>query len=208
MKSAATVVLLLFAAAAPLAAQERPVTFTVWVSQTEFEGENDFGGTGFETEFDDGSALGLSANMFVAPMISVEASVFGLRSEAGLTFDQTATIALGDLDMTVFSLGAQFHPLGQRRFDPYIGAGGAYTTADDFASTDLLNAGVGRVELESGFGYYLNAGIGFQITPAFGLVVDARYMPFETESRSTVTGVTQDLEISPRILSAGLRLRF
>ena len=207
MKSAATVFLIMLFAA-PLLAQDRNIQLSVYASKTEMQGENDFGGSGFETDFEDGAGLGAGVNWFFNPHVSVEGAVFGLRSDAGLLFEGTAPIDLGTLNLTVFSAGAQFHLLGQRRIDPYVGAGGAYIIGDDFFTPDLENAGVGRIELENEVAYYLNAGLGFQISEGFGFVVDARYIPYETASRSAVTGVEQDIEISPRIYSAGVRLRF
>lgn len=208
MKSAATIAALLLFAGAPLFAQDRNVNITVWYSQTDIQGENDFGGNGFETDFEEGSGYGASVNWFFNPHVSIDGSAFSLRSDADLHLNGTPVVDLGKLNLTVFTAGAQFHILGQRRIDPYVGAGGAYIIGDDFVTPDLENAGVGRIELENGFGYYLNAGVGFQITEGLGLVVDARQVQYEPSSRSSVTGVEQDLEISPRIYSAGLRLRF
>jgi outer membrane protein W len=209
MKSAAIVAALLLFAGAPLMAQDRNVNFTVWYSQGDIEGENDFGGNGFETDFEDASGYGLSANWHFNPYVSLQGSAFALRSDATLLFDGGAPIAdLGKLNLTAFMAGAQFHVLGKRRIDPYIGAGGAYMLSDDFHTADLDAAGVGRIELENTFAYYVNAGIGLQITEGLGIVLDARYIPYETNSRSAVTGVEQELDISPRIYSAGLRLRF
>jgi outer membrane protein len=207
MKSAATIALLALLAV-PLAAQDRNIQITVFASQTDTQGENDFGGSGFETDFDEGEGLGGSINWFVNPYVSIEGAAFGLRSDASLVFEDDAVFDLGKLNLTVFSAGAAFHVLGKRRIDPYIGAGGAYIINDDFLTTDLEAGGVGRIELENEFGYYVNAGLGLQISEGFGVVVDARYIPYETESRSAVTGVEQELEISPRIYSVGLRLRF
>jgi outer membrane protein W len=207
MKSAAIVALLLLFAATPLLAQDRNIQLTVWASQTEMQGENEFE-DGFETDFDDGAGLGVSVNHFLGNHFSVEGSAFGLRSEAGLLLDGTPAVDLGKLDLTIFSAGAQFHVLGQSRFDLYAGAGGAYVIADDFTSGDLQSAGLGRIELGSEVTYYLNAGVGIEITRGLGLVIDGRYIQYETSSRSTATGVEQDLDISPRILSAGLRLKF
>lgn len=192
--------------AAPLVAQERKTTVTVWASQVEMDGENDLGG-GFTTDFEDGNALGASVNVFVARMFSVEASVFGIRSDASMAFEGT-TLDLGSIDLVPVTLGVQLHPFGSSRFDPYVGAGGAYVMADDLNSNDLDTLGLGRIELENELTYYLNAGVGFQITEGFGLVIDGRYIPYETSSRSSATGGEQDLEFRPRILSAGLRFRF
>jgi outer membrane protein W len=207
MKSVAIVALLLLFAATPLAAQERNTQITVWISQTQMQGDNEFDG-GFETDFDDGSALGASVNMFLNKHFSLEASAFGLRSDVGLLVDNTPVLNLGKLDLTAITAGAQFHFLGQSRFDPYIGGGAAYVIADDFASPDLQNSGLGRIELENEFTYYANAGVGVQILRGFGLVADARYIPYDTSSRSTVTGTEQDFDVSPRIYSLGLRLQF
>ncbi|HEX8408175.1 MAG TPA: OmpW family outer membrane protein [Thermoanaerobaculia bacterium] len=192
--------------AAPLFAQERRTTVTVWASQVEMQGENDLDG-GFTTDFEDGNALGASVNVFVARMFSVEASVFGIRSDAAMAFEGTS-LDLGSIDLVPVTLGVQLHPFGSSRFDPYVGAGGAYVMADDLNSNDLDTLGLGRIELENELTYYLNAGVGFQITEGFGLVIDGRYIPYETSSRSTRTGGEQDLEFGPQILSAGLRFRF
>ena len=192
--------------AAPLVAQERRTTVTVWASQVEMDGENDLG-NGFTTDLEDGNALGASVNFFVARMFSVEASVFGIKSDAALAFEGTS-LDLGSVDLVPVTLGVQLHPFGSSRFDPYVGAGGAYVMADDLNSNDLDTLGLGRIELENELTYYLNAGIGFQFTDGFGLVIDGRYIPYETGSRSSATGGEQDLEFGPRILSAGLRFRF
>jgi outer membrane protein W len=204
MKSFAVMTLLLLCAA-PLAAQDRNIHLTVFVSQVDMEGENDL--DGFETEFDDGKALGAAVNLGVGRWFSVEAAAFGIRTEGVLTFDDVRIADLGNFNLTPLMLGVQFHPLSGR-FDPYVGAGGAYVIGDDFFTPDLDLAGVGRIELESEVTYYLNAGIAFQITEGFGLILDGRQIQYEPSSQSSVTGVEQDLDLSPRILSAGLRLRF
>lgn len=207
MKSAAIAVLLFLFAGAPLLAQDRNIQLTVWASRTDMQGENEFEG-GFETHFEEGSALGASVNWFAGSHLSVEGSVFGLSSEADLHFEGTPVIDLGSLNLTAFTAGGQFHVLGRSRFDPYVGAGIAYVIGDEFFTPETQAAGLGRIELENEVTYYVNVGLGFQFTPGFGVAVDARYIPYETTSRSTVTGGEEDLELAPRIYSAGLRLRF
>lgn len=216
MKSAATVALLLLFTGLPLIAQEQDSVapaqehnrrMTVWVGQAEIQGENDFD-SGFTTDFEDGLSYGLSANCFLNSHFSVEGSVFAIRSESQLLLEGAPTVDLGNLKMTAFTAGVQFHLLGNRRIDPYIGAGGAYVINGNFSSVDLAAGGVGRIDLDDTFGYYLNAGIAFDITSQLGLVLDARELRNEPGSRSSVTGVEEDLELSPRIYSAGVRFRF
>lgn len=205
MKSVAIVTLMLLCAV-PLAAQDRTINLTVFASRADTD--EDEIAEGFVADYGDANALGASVNVFVNRFISVEAAAFAIRSEATLTFEDAAEFDLGNFDLTPLSLGAQLHPFGGRRIDPYVGAGGAYVLGDDFFTPDLDVAGVGRIELENELTYYLNAGIGFQITEGFGIVLDGRYIPYQPSSRSSVTGVEQDLDLSTRILSAGLRLRF
>lgn len=199
-----TLGLLLFLAAAPLAAQETQIT--AWIGQADMQGENEFE-DGLTTEFDDGFAMGVSVNRFVGSHLSIEASIFDIRSDSSLLFGDLP-ISLGDANLTPVLFGGQFHLLGQSRFDPYVGAGVAYVMARDLSSPDLEAAGLGRIELEDEIGYYLNAGIGIQVAGGLGIVADGRYIPYETESRSTVTEVERDLELTPLVLSLGLRFRF
>lgn len=198
-------VVLLLVSAPLLFAQERDVELTIWASQVEMEGDSDLGA--FELDADDGNALGLSANLGINRWFSVEGSVFGVRSDAILGFEGTE-LDLGSVDLVPFTLGAQVHFLGDSRIDPYIGAGGAYIVADDLSSSDLDTLGLGRIELDNELTYYYGAGIGIRIAGGFGLTVDGRQIQYEPTSRSTVTGVEQELDLSPRLLSIGLRLRF
>ncbi|MGZ5445186.1 MAG: OmpW/AlkL family protein [Thermoanaerobaculia bacterium] len=197
---------ILFLCAPLLFAQDRNVQITIWASQVDMQGDADLG-DGFELDFDDGNALGASANFTVNRFLSVEGSVFGIRSDAALGFEDAA-LDLGSVDLVPFTLGAQLHLLGDSRFDPYVGGGAAYVVADDLNSTDLDTLGLGRIELDNEISYYVNAGVSVRIAGGFGLTVDGRQIQYEPSSRSTATGVEQDLELSPRLLSVGLRLRF
>lgn len=207
MKSVWMVALVCVLFAAPMLAQDRDMQITAWASQAELQGENEFD-DGLASDFDDGTAMGLSVNRFFGPYFSGEVSVFSIRNEARLLIGEETPIGIGRVKLTPITAGVQFHPFRRSRIDPYIGAGGAYVLTNNLSSSDLSAAGVGPIELEDKPTYYLNAGIGVQIAGGLGLVVDGRYIPFETESRSEITGVEQDLELSPQILSVGLRFRF
>jgi outer membrane protein len=207
MKSRCLVALFCFVIAAPLLAQNRDMQITAWASQVDLQGENEFE-DGLATDFEDGTGMGLSVNRFFGPMFSGEVSVFSIRNEARLLIDGETPIGLGRVKLMPITVGVQFHPFRRSRIDPYVGAGGAYVLTNNLSSSDLSAGGVGPIELEDTPTYYLNAGIGLQIAGGLGVVVDGRYLPVETESRSEVTGVEQDLELSPRVLSIGLRFRF
>jgi outer membrane protein len=206
-------VLALILVAVPLFAQDatdpgrdHKHQLTVYASKVDFD-DTDFG-TDFTTDFENDPSFGASLNCFFTPHFAAEVSAFSLRSKASLLVGGTAALDLGKLDLTPISLGAQFHILGDRRFDPYIGAGVSYIIANDFHSADLEAVNLGTIELDSKASYYLNAGVAVEIIHGLGLVVDARKFNYETSSRSSVTGVEQDLDLSPLVLSGGLRFRF
>lgn len=207
MKMKALAVLLLVFASASLAAQERKIQLTVWGSQVDMQGDSDLE-DGFTTDFDEGGGFGASVNFFLTPHFSIEGSAFGLRSDAGILLDGAAPLDLGTLNLTPLMAGVQVHPFGNSRFDLYAGAGGAYVITDDFNSRDLDTVGLGRIEIDSDLTYFYNAGLAFQITEGFGLAVEARQIAYEPTTRSSATGVEQELDLTPRIYSAGVRLRF
>lgn len=202
----AVLVLLIALAAVPLFAQDHNRSLTVWASTVELEDtkidEN------FETDLDEGLGYGISANFFLTDHFSTELSLFTLRADARLSLADEVALDLGRAELVPLTLGAQVHFAGKRRFDPYIGGGAAYVMADELFSADLEAVNRGSIDLEDKVTWYANAGLGFQITQGLGLVVDARYIAYETKSESTVTGGSHDLELNPFLLSAGLRLRF
>lgn len=197
-------VVLLFAAL-PLCAQERKMSISLFVSQVSMDGaELD---DAFETEFEDGTGFGLAAYMPFNRFIGVEGSIFSLRNESRLVLEGEAPFELGRADLVPISIGAQAHLTGGMRFDPYIGAGASYVSASDLYSEDLDVVGIGRIEVESEFTYYLNAGVAFDFNDHFGIALDGRYIPYEPSTQAAA-GDEVELDLSPTILSAALRFRF
>lgn len=202
------ITLLVAFAALPLAAQQdRAVDLTIFATSADVQGSTRFSDT-FDTEFESGEGFGLSADIFMTKHFSTEIAAFAFSSDAALTIPDVAPLSLGSVDMTPVMAGVRFHLLGQSRFDPYIGVGAAYVMADDLESAELNAVGVGAIDLENELTYYVNAGLGFQITNWFGLVADGRYIPYEPSSKSAVTGVEEDLDLTTLLLSAGVRFRF
>lgn len=191
--------------AMPLLAQDRNMHLAVFASQAEIDGEDL--GDGFETDFDSGTGFGIAASHAYNRFLSAEIAVFSVRSEAGLLFEGEAPFELGDLSLVPVMIGGQLH-LFRGRVDPYVGAGAAYVMANDLHSPDLDVVGFGRIEVDNELTYYVNAGIAFEITRGFGIVVDGRFVQYEPSTKAQATGVERDLDLSPTILSAGLRFRF
>lgn len=191
-------------AALPLFAQEN-VRITVFASQVSMD--DDELDDQFATEFEDGTGYGVAASIPFNRFLGVEAAIFSLRNESRLLLDGEAPFELGRADLVPFTLGVQAHLTGGRRIDPYVGAGAAYVSATDLYSQDLDTVGIGRIEVDSEFTYYVNAGIGFDFTDRIGLAVDGRMIPFEPSTQAAA-GEEVELDLSPTILSVALRLRF
>jgi outer membrane protein W len=189
----------------PLFAQDRNAQIAVFISQVEVDGEEL--GDGFESDFESASAFGVAASHVHNRYLSSEVAVFGVSADAGLRFEGETALDLGRLSLLPIMFGGQLHIL-RGRFDPYVGAGAAYVMANDLHSEELDNAGLGRIELDNELTYYVSAGIAVEITKGIGVVVDGRLVQYEQTTKSSATGVEQDLDLSPTILSAGVRFRF
>lgn len=204
MKWLLVVVVVLFVAA-PLLAQDRNVRLSIFASQVSMEGDEI--DADFETEFDDGNGYGFAVAKPFNRWVGVEASIFSLRNESRLLFGGAAPFELGRVDLVPVSLGVQLHLTGGNRFDPYVGGGASYVIANDLYSQDLDTIGIGRIEVDSEITYYVNAGLAFDFTERFGVVVDGRMIQFEPSTQAAA-GEEVELDLSPTILSAGLRFRF
>ena len=207
MKRIALLLILLLAAATPLVAQERDLAISGWVSQANLDGQDDFA-EDFGTEFEERAGYGMSVDWGFARMFALEGSVFFLRANADLILDDGVTLVdIGTVNLKPVSVGVQFRPL-QTRIFPYLGAGATYMVGGDLVSGELTTGGQGTIEMDNGVTYYGNAGIGFRILEGLSIVADGRYIPFETDTTSTVTGVTQEMDLTSTIYSLGLRFKF
>lgn len=192
-------------AALPLFAQDRNMRITIFASQVSMDGgaldES------FDTEFEDGNGFGLGASLPFNKWLGAEASIFALRNESRLVFEGAAQFELGRVDLVPIMVGVQAHLTGGKRFDPYVGAGGAYVQASDLYSEDLDTVGIGRINVDSEFTYYVNAGLGFDFTDRFGIAIDGRMIKYEPSTQAAA-GEEVELDLSPTIISAALRFRF
>ena len=197
--------LVVLIAAAPLFAQDRNARISIFASRVSIEGDEL--DESFETEFEDGNGYGFAVALPFNRWIGVEASIFSLRNESRLLFEGEAPFELGRVDLVPVSLGVQAHLTGGSRFDPYVGAGASYVIANDLYSQDLDIVGIGRIEVDSEITYYVNAGLAFDFSDRFGVVVDGRMIQYEPSTQAAA-GEEVELDLSPTILSAGLRFRF
>jgi outer membrane protein W len=180
-----------------------------WASWVDL-GEQEFDQS--ELEFDSSVGFGVSANWFWMDRFSTELTAMALEADASLETEvgipELDAFDFGTLDMTALMVTFQFHVSPDSTFDPYFGLGAAYVITDDLDSEDLRLLEIGAIEIDDEFSFVVNAGVGFAITPNFGINLDARYIPLEPAARAINDPQEVDLELNPLIVSLGLRFRF
>ena len=159
------------------------------------------------THFDSGSGYGASiARRF--GNLSGELALFRLSSEGSIRQDGTAVFSLGDIDITPVTAMLRYHLGRGGAFDAYAGAGIAHVTTADIESADTRAEGIDPIAVESETTGVFGAGITYDFTHRIGIAADARYLPLTLRGRPTADDDAIEAELSPLVLSAGLRIRF
>lgn len=203
--------LLVSMAAGPASAQSRdwlvhlgPAVLSLADKSDMRLGGTPLAGSGLDSDPQYTAAVEISR--FVAPSIAVSLTL-GVPPVA--EFDGTGSIeALGRLGSARYGpvgLTVQWHPMRSGRFQPYIGAGGAYMhffSIRDGALTDI--------ELDNDVGPLVQVGVQYFFTDRMGVFVDARKAWLRTNATASFAGlpVEADLRFDPVVLNAGLALRF
>jgi outer membrane protein W len=173
-------------------------------------------------DFDESLGFGLSFNHYWTDRFSTELSYHATSADITLSvpvfptepdptggpiFIGTVDIDAGTIDIRSLSAVAQLHFRRGTRFAPYIGAGvtrlsGEIDPTDD---PDFPEEG-GTVDLESKITWVANLGADLALTDHIALALDARYMPWDAMENNDPDQVKLDL--SPLMVSAGLKVRF
>lgn len=155
---------------------------------------------------------GLAANIFFGDRISAEFAVSRIEPETNVTRRRAVAGSGpgGNLSIMPVTAVLQFHFAPNGFIDPYVGAGAAYVIYDFSASQGVHN--LNRIDFEDDVGLAVNAGLGIRLGQRFGINLDAKYVPIETNATAVVVDTNEqrsgEFNISPIILSAGLSLRF
>lgn len=212
MKSIVPAVLASFLLIPTAFAQSRSFDLTgnvVWLDPTgggEFEDLEEPA----ELEIDADAGYGLAANIFFTDRISTEFAIARIEPETTITRRRAVGGQGGTLDIMPITAVVQFHFAPNGFLDPYIGAGAAYVIYDYSGDTspDVVN----NIDVDDDVGLALNAGLGIRLGNRFGITLDGKYVPIESNARAVIVGANEEsqgrVDVSPIILSAGLSLRF
>lgn len=190
----------------------------------------------FRASVDDQLGLGFNLTYFLS-------SNWGVELLASTPFDHEiegdrALAGLGRIGSTKHlppTLSLQYHFLPNRSIRPYIGAGLNYTLLFDEDTTQGLqdgivataNAALGtnysggntKLSIDDSFGVALQAGVDIDITDAWFLNFDARWIDidadaelrtttFDTDSSTVIFNSAIDVEIDPWVLTTSVGFRF
>jgi outer membrane protein len=155
--------------------------------------------------------FGLAANIFFGDRISAELAIARVEGETNIRRRAVGGGGPGgNLEMTPITAVLQFHFAPNGFIDPYIGGGAAYMLYD-FSESQGVH-GIDQIDFEDDIGFAVNAGIGIRLGDRFGITVDAKYVPIETNAQAVIVTGNEDsearIDVSPIIISGGLTLRF
>lgn len=195
----------------PLLAQSRSFDLTGSVVWADPSGDGTFDDLSdpADIDFDGSTGWGVDADIFFGDRLSLDIGASMTPLESNITRRRAVGATGGDIDMIPITGILRWHLLPNAMIDPYIGGGAAYVLLED--GDDGIE-GFDQLDFDDDVGFAVNAGVGIRLGERFGLNVDAKYVPLETNATAVVVGggETADgrVEISPIIVSAGLSLRF
>jgi outer membrane protein W len=182
----------------------------IWISSTWFNEptieDEDLGD--ISIEFDEDAGFGLSLNHYWTERFSTELSYQKMSGNIGLDIDGfPERLDGGEIDARALSAVGQFHFLRATRFSPYIGAGVARVTGEIDPTDDPEFPDEGApVDLESELTWVANAGINIALTDRIALAADAKFISWDAMENNDPDRAK--LDISPLVISAGVKVRF
>jgi outer membrane protein W len=161
-----------------------------------------------DIQFDGSTGWGADADIFLGDRISLDIGASMTPLEPTITRRRAVGAQTADLDMIPITGILRWHLLPNSVIDPYIGGGAAYVLLDE--GENGID-GLSEIDYQDDAGFVVNAGVGIRLGSRFGLNVDAKYVPLETNATAVVLNggeAEAKVDISPIIVSAGLSLRF
>lgn len=102
------------------------------------------------------------------------------------------------------SITIKYHPLGDVKYSPYLGAGIEMT----FPFNDKLDAAGSRLRIDASIGYALQTGIDIKVDNHLYFNIDYKYLNADTRFRTASSGPWYKLDINPHVFGVGVGYRF
>jgi outer membrane protein len=148
----------------------------------------------------------LDLTYFLSPNFAVNVIAATTRHDVEVRNSALGTVGLGRVWLLPPTVTLQYHPLPASRISPYIGAGVNYTVA--YGEGGGRHPAVTSVDVENAWGFALNAGVDYEITPRWVANLDVKRLwlsPDVSVNRGAIRG---QADLDPWIIGAGVRYRF
>jgi outer membrane protein len=116
------------------------------------------------------------------------------------------TVDLGSAWLLPPTLTLQYYPMPTSRISPYFGAGLNYTMF--YSEGGSRSPGIDSVKIDDAWGFALNAGVNYEITPNWLANIDVKYIFLSADVRVNGGAVTGSADLNPWVIGAGVRYRF
>lgn len=204
MKKLLAILMLLASTASAQTSKSNDVTVMITSSQFEdpsitFDEEERI-----SFEFDEDLGYGVAYNRFWTNTFSTDFAAHRLSADLSVTGDGEPLLDLGEIEATAFTAIGQWHFRRATRFSPYVGAGLAYVTGSFDAIDD--EEGEATFDFENETTWVANFGADINLNETFAIVLDGKYVQWEPRAEGDEEA--EALDVSPLMLSAGVRVRF
>ncbi len=116
------------------------------------------------------------------------------------------TLNLGDTWVLPPTLTLQYYPMPASRFSPYVGLAGNFTVF--YSEGGNRSPGITNVDIDNAWGYGLNAGFNYEISPNWLANFDVKYLWLSPDVSVNNGAVRGTADLNPWIIGAGVRYRF
>lgn len=148
---------------------------------------------------------------FVTDRIALELIAATTKHDVG---GKGALAPIGELaDTWVLppTLTVQYHFAPRSKVRPYVGAGLNYTLFYNEDASDGLEDAIGstKVKLGDSFGYALQAGVDFDLSPKIFLNLDVKYIDIDTKATLTTGSLVNRVKVSidPVVVGVGVGIK-
>jgi len=202
MKRIMLLVIALFAGSSSLSAQTSS-DVGVWVTGSRFEDPELFDDDQIVSfEFEERAGYGVSFNHFWTNAFSTEFAYHTFGADLGVSVDGSPRLTIGEVDASSLTGVAQWHFRRATRFSPYVGVGVAYTQGE-FDGGELVGE---SFTFEPDVNGVVNVGANIALTESLAVAVDLKHLAWTPKAEDDEEA--ERLDVSPVLVSAGLRYRF
>jgi len=148
----------------------------------------------------------LDLTYFLTPQIALNLIAATTRHDVKVRGSALGDVDLGRVWALPPTLTLQYHPLPQSRVSPYVGVGVNYTVF--YGEGGGRSAPVSKVDVENSWGWALNAGIDYEVSPRWSINTDVKKLFLRPDVSVNGGAINARADLDPWIFGASVRYRF